>query len=267
MKLSLFQEQLTQALLTGENTLSLESVLKRYPKDELQARLRIYRNNIFYSLTEALRDTYNTINVLVGDEFFGNLANAYIKEYPPHQAQLITLGKSFPAFIAQFKPTQSLPYLADCARLDWQRHCAFHAAEATPVASQSFASISHDNLIHSHFSLHPSLDILSSPYAIFTIWDEVTNSQTTDASIHYDNAENILTLRPHTDVQSYCISAPVTTLFDALRSQHTLIDAVEKALINEQDTSNPTFNPTEAIAFLIRSGAIIAIHEPHIATP
>lgn len=267
MKLSHIQEILTQTFLTGENNIQLEPVLKHYPADELQARLNIYRNNSFYSLTEALRDTYNTINLLVGSEFFGSLANAYIKQCPPRQPQLITLGESFPAFIAQSKQTQSLPYLADCANLDWQRHCAYHAAEAVPVEPQIFASISHHNFVHSHFSLHPSFNLLSSPYAIFSIWEEVVNDHMTETVIHFDRAENVLTLRPTTDVQSYGISSAMTTFFQALRTQHSLIDAIEEALLHEQNTNTNTFNPTEAVAFLIRSGAIIAIHESQVATP
>jgi len=47
-------------------------------------------------------------------------------------AALAEYGDGFADFLAGFAPAQSLPYLADVARLEWAINAAYHA----PIASR-----------------------------------------------------------------------------------------------------------------------------------
>lgn len=48
----------------------------------VRAGLDIYRNNVFYSLGQALGDIYPVIKALVGDEFFGAMAREFVRAGP-----------------------------------------------------------------------------------------------------------------------------------------------------------------------------------------
>src|SRR5207237_5824239 len=85
-------------------------------------RLGIYRNNMFDSLTAALAAVYPTVAALVGDGFFRFAAHEYIVAHPSRSGNLHDFGGELPGFLGRFEPAHSLPYLPDCARLDWAWH-------------------------------------------------------------------------------------------------------------------------------------------------
>jgi hypothetical protein len=91
--------------------------------------LDIYRNNIFHSLTNALKSTYPTVKNTVGDEFFKQLAHLYIKNNLPRVGSLIYYGKSFIRFVHEKVKLHKLTYLTDIAKFDWLWHECYHAYE------------------------------------------------------------------------------------------------------------------------------------------
>lgn len=65
------------------------------------ARLRVYRNNYFGNLIDALKITYPMFCNLGGVEFFESCAKRYIKQNPPAAMDLMEYGMNFHEFIAQ----------------------------------------------------------------------------------------------------------------------------------------------------------------------
>jgi len=261
MYLSDLQQQLTQTILGNKPSYSLESAIKRYSRDELEARLDIYRNNYYASFEEVLRETYSSVNQIVGEEFFNALSAAYIRQHPPQHAAMIYLGENFSDFIKHFEHTQSLPYLADLALLDWHRQLAYHAAEAEPLAPEFFQKTDNSTLSNSLLQLHPSTNLLKSEFAIFTIWDSLTNTNLNDSTpILYDTPETLLTVRPDTEVRTWRLPPPVTELINQLAAKKTLIQSIEAAL-ETGEKQQITFNPSEAIAFLVSSRVIISLED------
>lgn len=92
-------------------------------------RLHIYRNNVFASLTEALRACYPVVKRLVGAGFFAYMANRYIRSHPSTSGDLQEFGSELPEFLEDFSATRALVYLSDVARLEWARQYAYHALE------------------------------------------------------------------------------------------------------------------------------------------
>src|SRR5437764_13655149 len=133
-------------------------------------RFAVYRNNVAVGLRKALQSRFPVVEKIVGEEFFAAMALVYVRKQPPRSPQLTTYGDEFPAFIAAFEPARELPYLADVARLEAARTRSYHAADATPLDAGTFATLDAQILGSIRIDMHPSVEILRSPYPIVTIW-------------------------------------------------------------------------------------------------
>jgi hypothetical protein len=82
--------------------------------------LRVHRNTVLSAISHALQLSYVSIERLVGEEFFDRMAVEYARSSPPGMPQLDEYGRGFADFVAGFPGTESLSYLAELARLDWE---------------------------------------------------------------------------------------------------------------------------------------------------
>lgn len=135
------------------------------------ARLAIYRNNIVHNYREALRDVYPVVERLVGEDFFRFAADRYIPCHPSCQGNLHGFGSTFAVFLEQFPPAASLPYLADVARLEWNWHESFHAADGSVIDIDRLTTVAEAALPSLHFQLHPSCRLLASGFPVDRIWE------------------------------------------------------------------------------------------------
>lgn len=94
----------------------------------------VYRNTSARGAVEALRATYPTVDMLVGDEMFTEVALDYRREQPPAGPVLSEYGQDFAGFLARQPWRSELPYLADVARLDrlWLESFLARDAAALP---------------------------------------------------------------------------------------------------------------------------------------
>src|SRR5947207_5547777 len=142
------QTAFRRALLEGNDgasdALEAEITVSDIPARE---RLAVYRNNVFASLTDALRETFPVICRLVDDRFFSYAAHEFIASHPPQRPSLTEYGGGFPDFLGNFPPCRELAYLADVACLEWLMNLAAHAAETDPVSPDSLASIGADDAV------------------------------------------------------------------------------------------------------------------------
>jgi hypothetical protein len=137
---------------------------------EPAARLRVYRHAIAGTLHAALRDTYPTVLALVGDGFFEELAERYRLEHPSTSGNLQHFGTAMAEFIERTPSLQALPYLPDMARLEWLRQAAALAVDRPPLDAASQAHWATCEPEDVHLNLHPSVQLLASPHAVFTLW-------------------------------------------------------------------------------------------------
>jgi hypothetical protein len=78
----------------------------------------VYRNTSARGAVEALRAAYPTVDMLVGEEMFVQVAFDYRRVRPPASPVLSEYGADFPSYLARQPWTCELPYLADVAKLD-----------------------------------------------------------------------------------------------------------------------------------------------------
>jgi hypothetical protein len=133
-------------------------------------RVQIYRRNTVVTLTEALAACYPTVQSLVGEEFFGETAEQYIRLYPPTSGNLHDFGSALATFLAHFAPAQALAYLPDVARLEWARQLSYHADDAPALEIETLKAVSPAELETLRFEQHPASRLIASAYPIFDIW-------------------------------------------------------------------------------------------------
>src|SRR5437870_11257115 len=134
------------------------------------ARLGVYRNHVFSTLTEALEATYPVVCRLVDPRFFAYAVDRYIRACPPAGPCLFEYGESLPEFLAAFPPCRHLQYLPDVARLEWAINRALHAEDAEPLDPTRLRGLSPDGAARLALRLHPSAPFLESRWPMHPPW-------------------------------------------------------------------------------------------------
>lgn len=135
----------------------------------LAAGWRAYRANAMATAARALQAAYPTVAALVGEEAWQAVARDLWWQQPPRQGDLAQWGAGLPALLAGVAEWQSLPYLADVARLDWRVHQAGLAADATaPV--QGLDLLAATDPMDLVVDWQPGCAWLASPHPVVTLW-------------------------------------------------------------------------------------------------
>ncbi len=215
------------------------------------ARLRIYRHAVEGTLTAALRAGYPAVHALVGDDFFDAMAARYRLQHPSACGNLQQFGGALADYLAAMPEAQSLPYLADVARLEWRRQLAALAADALPadaVAAAAAALVAPDRL---RISLHPSLQWLRSDYAVLTLWQWC--QAPSNAVPQVDGGEHVLLWREGGEVAMAAVSPGTFRCIERLADGC----AVASAYLAASDVDND-FDLEPCLRDLLAQGLIVA---------
>jgi hypothetical protein len=166
-------------------------------------RFAVYRNNVHVSLVGALEARFPVVRRLVGEAFFAGMARVYVAAHKPHSPILMHYGDTFGDFIAGFSPARAVPYLADMARLEARWSDAYNAADAEPVGLGGLAAIAPDRLGEAVLRRHPAAALVSSAYAIGSIW--AAHQHEPVAAVNAAIPETVLLVRPHADVRLHVL--------------------------------------------------------------
>ncbi len=219
-------------------------------------RFRVYRNNVIVSLIDALADSFEVTQELVGEEFFRAMARLYAYACPPQSRLMAFYGAGFPDFIESFPPAASLPYLADVARLEYRRIVAYHAADVPGVGAEAVAAALADEatLPTLGMTLHPSLSVLASTSAVVSLW--AAHQGILDLStVAPDAPETALILRHELDVEVLQIPAAVGAFLCELQAGSSFGRAAAEAMSIDAD-----FDLVGILGLLLQKSAITALN-------
>ena len=214
--------------------------------------LQVYRNNVFTSLTEALRAVYPVVERLVGEDFFTFAAHEYIRQFPPRGGNLHEFGGEFPDFLGEFEPAAQLVYLPDTARLEWTYHEVYHALDGKALALESFVSIPPAQYATLRFSLQPHARLIVSDYPILRIWQ--VNQPGYQGDDRVDLAKGgvrVQILRRNLEIELYALDIGEYELLKCLQENATFAQACEAAIAVE-----PDFNLAGVLQRHVRRGTI-----------
>lgn len=173
MRLSEFQESFKHTILEPDH---LDNGMFRstFRQDHgicLENRMKVYRNNIIRSLTDAVMAALPMTEKLVGREFLEQAMRAFVVANLPGQGNLNLYGMEFPNFIRTYEPAANLPYLQDFTKLEWLWETSYYAPDDLPLDPAELINIPEEDMPNLQFSFRKSFALLQSEYPLDEIVD------------------------------------------------------------------------------------------------
>ncbi len=221
-------------------------------------RFDVYRNNVMVSLTQALLDSYPVVAQLVGEEFATAMARVFAGDNLPASPVLLEYGAGYGDFIAGFEPAQSLPYLADVARLEWDWLRTYHSADQSPLTIEALASFDEDEFIHLSFVFCPAVHLRQSDHPVVSIWlVHQKDPQEDGAALTEEGtngkAQRALLTRPAWEVELRSIDRGTYAFLGSLQTGLPLGKAIDKG------NSFKDFEAAQALELMFASGCVAEI--------
>ncbi|MDO8457899.1 MAG: DNA-binding domain-containing protein [Burkholderiaceae bacterium] len=141
------------------------------------AQFGVYRNAYRARLRAALRDNFEVLPLVMGDEAFDALAHAYIAAHPSRHYSLRWFGHQLCAFMADNDALLDHPAMLDLARMEWALRQAFDAAPAALLAPAELAAVPPQDWAELQFTLHPSVQLLDLHWAVGPVWHAMKSGQ------------------------------------------------------------------------------------------
>lgn len=245
------QADFTRALLDPDSP--IPDGIIRPDATPAKKRFDVYRNNVVTSLIDAMGAAFPVIKKLVGAQFFDAVAGHYVRAHPPSSPLMMFYGAGFPQFLEGFEPARQLPYLPDIARLEHARRVAYHSADDPLLSPDALAKIAPEQLGGIRFALHASVQIITSPHPVFSIW---RFNSTDDTSPIASCGEDVLVARPAQDVTMHILEAGGAHFLTALQTGQSLEQAADLAT-----TAAPDFDLGANIGALLTAQIISKIIE------
>ncbi|ASL47720.1 hypothetical protein bAD24_III10015 [Burkholderia sp. AD24] len=204
-------------------------------REPSEKRFNVYRNNVVVGLVETLRAAYPAVCRLVGDDFFAAMARVYVALEPPRSPIMLDYGETFAAFIERFEPANSVPYLADIARIERAWVEAYHATEALPIGPARLATIDSQSLPQVVLALHPSVRVVRSSFPAVRIWQmNIDGGEPTEIDL-FSGGENALVVRPLAEVEVRHVPASAATFIQRVAAHASVAEATTLAFDEDAD--------------------------------
>jgi hypothetical protein len=171
MQLEALQSQFQQALLLDQPM----DASQLYTKSV--AQLDVYRTAYRARLRATLRDNFETLPQVMGDEAFDALANAYISSHPSQHYSLRWFGHQLGDFMAANEALVDHPAMLDLARMEWALRHAFDAESAAPLTSEALAGVAACDWADLQLTLQPSVQLLALHWNVGPIWHALKSGQ------------------------------------------------------------------------------------------
>lgn len=215
-------------------------------------RYNVYRNNVTVSLINALAAAFPATQRITGPDFFRGMARFHVRATPPISPLLFEYGRDFPDFIERYEYAQSMPWLADVARIERAWLDAYHAADAEPLAPPALASIPPERLVDTVLTPHPATRIERSRFPAVTIFaaNRVDGPVT---RIEASEPEDALVTRPGLEVAVRRLPPGGAVLLAHLVAGEPLGAAASAAIAD-----SPAFDLSANIGGMLEAGAFSA---------
>ena len=229
------------------------------------AQFGVYRTAYRARLRAALRDNYDTLPLVMGDDAFDALANAYIESYPSQHYSLRWFGHRLCDFMAANEPLVDHPAMVDLARMEWALRQAFDAAPAPLLSSEALAAVPASDWADLQLSLQPSVQCLALQWAVGPIWHALKSGQDElappEALDHH-----LLVWRQGMNTQWKSLTPTEADFVQGLlarRSFGQLCAALAERVGEEQAAATAV----ALLGDLLQAGALCALSAPNLQTP
>lgn len=226
---------------------------------EPSARLSVYRNHVFASLTASLKAMYPVVCRLVDERFFAYAAHEYIRAQPPGEPCLARYGETFPAFLGAFPPCRDLPYLRDVAALEWAIIRVKTALSPSPLSARSLAMVPAAAAGSVRFTFAGTIALIESDWPIDRIWVANQPGADPDTTIDLDaGGVSLAVQRRDRDVVFQPLSSALYAFRAALLAGKAIDAATQAAL-----AADPFFDLALALRHMLGEGIVTGLKFPY----
>ncbi len=239
--------------LHNDSSHPILSHIQSHKKVPPTTQFSIYQSSIIGRLQKALQSHYPVCCQLVGTDFFFAMATAYIRQTPSYSHDINYYGATFPEFIADFPPAQSIPYIADVARLEWAWLNILTAPEADEFDFQKLAAHDEEGAGQLIFQLPPKSTLLTSPYPVHTIWETNQKGYVGETAITLEENKNYYYFiwQKQFEIHIDLLTAAQWQLLTWISENRLFAEICEKAM-----KELPKINLPELLPIYIQSGWI-----------
>lgn len=158
----------------------------------------------------------------LGEDQFGQLADAYIEAHPSHYFSLRDFGRHPPGFnaelIQQDKRYHDMHWLYEMALFEWMLGDAFDAADVSILSEQDMAAVPFEIWPDLKFVLHPSVQRLNLEWNIPEMWLALTAEEPAQVTARQDSASPWLIWREQPITRFRSMQADEAQALDKLRA-------------------------------------------------
>jgi len=217
-------------------------------------RYNVHRNNVTVSLINALAAAFPATLRITGVDFFRAMARFYVRATPPSSPLLFEYGRDFPDFIERYEYAQSVPWLADVARIERAWLDAYHAADVQPLMPLDLAAVPSKRLVNTVLKPHPATRVIRSRFSAVTIF---TANRADGPASRLDEAvepEDALLTRPALEVEVRQLPPGGAIFLSHLITGESLGAAASAAF-----SESPSFDLPANIRGLLEAGAFTTV--------
>jgi Putative DNA-binding domain len=216
-------------------------------------RYNVYRNNVTVSLINALAAAFPATLRITGVDFFRAMARFHVRATPPSSPLLFDYGRDFPDFIERYEHAQSVPWLADVARIERAWLDAYHAADVQQLMPHELAAIPPDRLVNSVLEPHPATRVIRSRFSAVTIFT-ASRSDGPASRLEVVEPEDALLTRPALEVEVRQLPPGGAIFLSRLMTGESLGAAAAAAF-----SESPLFDLPANIRGLLEAGAFTTV--------
>jgi len=238
MRLSEFQESFKHTILEPDH---LDNGMFRstFRQDHgicLENRMKVYRNTIIRSLTDAAMAALPMTEKLVGREFLEQAMRAFVVANLPSQGNLNLYGVEFPDFIRTYEPAANLPYLQDFTKLEWLWEAAYYATDDLPLDPAELINIPEEDMPNLQFSFRLSFTLLESEYPLDEIVDFCRVEDQDNLQQLQSRGCKLMIYRPDLKVELRRLDDTEYLFLSTLQDGQTIHETAEALAENYPDT-------------------------------
>lgn len=199
----------------------------------VKVRFEAYRRNFLGARHKTLADTFERTRQVVGDSYFRQIARPFARSVRSTSQDLTDFGLDFPEYIRDHilprDEAAAVPYLADLAAVERAIYCACRRrlpannSDECPQWLEDMAMISGE----SRLIIQPEVEIVSSRYAIFTIWKYLEDP--TASVINFEQPEAVWIRCVRGNIEVVQLPTKALWIISTIQQGLTLNEIAEKA--------------------------------------
>ncbi|MRI33121.1 hypothetical protein EOPP23_09010 [Endozoicomonas sp. OPT23] len=214
----------------------LAAITERGPVSEFELKgLKAYQRNLKANATRALEISFPVVAQLLGNEAFKLICSEFLQTSLPQVGDWGEWGEGLSDWLKGHEVSAELPYISDCAKLDWLHHQA-ERAEDYQLNAESYQLLASDDAALGTLLVNPTAQIFESNFPVVDIWlahnlpekDRTEFLEAAKEKLQQCQGQVVLLWRQHWHVQVRAISSEEHLWLGYLSDKQSLEQALSQ---------------------------------------